>query len=195
MRTDAGGRRSGDCRTPSRNRASAASRSRRSTSAQGLRLSLRLIAQKSWPSGAPARAAAASIAVMPGSTRMSSACQRRYISPAPRTRPTPSRTRRDRRDETITDVPACRGQFKRLVGALQLDAVVAGVQRQAFARRHARDIGNIADDVGRGQPAPRSTSGVTSAESPGPRPATTSEPVIPPAPAGGPGRGTRMIAK
>jgi hypothetical protein len=51
--------------------ASTARRSRVSITAHGLRLSLRLIAQKSCPSGAPTRAAAASIAVMPGSTRMS----------------------------------------------------------------------------------------------------------------------------
>ncbi len=65
----------GGCRTPSRNRPRTASRRRFSSTAQGFRLSLRLIAQKSCPSGAPARAAAASIAVMPGSTRISSSRQ------------------------------------------------------------------------------------------------------------------------
>ena len=55
--------------------ASAASSTRRAITGQGLRLSERLMQQKSWPSGAPARAAAASMAVMPGSTWISSACQ------------------------------------------------------------------------------------------------------------------------
>ena len=52
--------------------APAAASSRRSISSQGLRLSDSEIAQKSWPSGAPTRAATASIAVTPGTIATSS---------------------------------------------------------------------------------------------------------------------------
>ena len=44
-----------------------------SITSQGLRLSESEIAQKSWPSGAPSRAAAACMAETPGNTRMSRA--------------------------------------------------------------------------------------------------------------------------
>ena len=43
------------------------------------------MAQKSWPSGAPARAAAASIAVTPGSTRMERSCSSGFVSSASNT--------------------------------------------------------------------------------------------------------------
>ncbi len=76
--------------------APAAARSRCSTVGHGLRLSDSEIAQKSWPSGAPSRAAAASRAEMPGTTSMSSAA-RRGGPPPPRTPPPPCRTPRDRR--------------------------------------------------------------------------------------------------
>ena len=55
-----------DCRARCTKPAPAAASSRRSISSHGLRLSDSDSAQKSWPSGAPIRAATASIAVMPG---------------------------------------------------------------------------------------------------------------------------------
>ena len=64
-----------DCRARSTKPAPAAASSRRSISSQGLRLSDSDSAQKSWPSGAPIRAATASIAVMPGTNATSSARQ------------------------------------------------------------------------------------------------------------------------
>ncbi len=51
--------------------ASAAARMRLSIVSQGVSRSDSEIAQKSWPSGAPARAAAACMAEMPGATTIS----------------------------------------------------------------------------------------------------------------------------
>jgi hypothetical protein len=75
----------------------AAASSRRSIKSHGLRLSDSDSAQKSWPSGAPIRAATASIAVMPGTMVTSSARQLPARLRSPRRPPPPWRRRRDRR--------------------------------------------------------------------------------------------------
>ncbi len=158
------------CRARCTNPAAAAARSRSSTTGQGLRLSDSEIAQKSCPSGAPSRAAAASRAEMPGTTSMSSARQRRMGL---------HRLEHRRRHAEHPGVAARHdrhpapggGQRQRVPGAVQLDAVVRGVPRLARPHRQ-RGPGRGRSRPGRSRRQRRRRGGASSAGSPGPRPTT-----------------------
>ena len=106
--------------------------------AQGFRLSESEMAQKSPPSGAPTSAAAASIAVTPGSTRMSSVAPRR-IAGLDRL----EHRRRHGEHAGIAarhdrDLAARRGERQRMARAIELDAVVGGVAALVRARAGTR---------------------------------------------------------
>ena len=134
-----------DCRARSRNRALAAASSRRSISAQGLRLSDSEIAQKSWPSGAPMRAATASIAVMPGTTLESSARQLGGpASIASHTAAAMAKTPGSPPDTTATFAPCAAW---RSAGAARAPSsrLSEAWRRLTRARRHAIEIGPVAD--------------------------------------------------
>ena len=111
------------------------------------------ITQKSWPSGAPTRAAAACIAESPGTTRTST----------PANAPLPVLGRLEhggghREDARVAggddrDARAAGGELQRVARALDLDAVVAarGGAGRGRAGTRAR-YGLVADElVGRGQ--------------------------------------------
>src|SRR6185437_16004766 len=100
--------------------------------AQGLRLSESEMAQKSWPSGAPSRAAAACIAVTPGATAM-------------------SRRRHSGASWVAAGDDGYRAAFRRKLqgepGALHFLPVVAWVGALILPQAQAIEIGAIADDV------------------------------------------------
>jgi hypothetical protein len=132
-------------------KSAAARRSSRAvTTSQGLRLSESEIAQKSPPSGAPAFAAAASMAVMPGSTR--------DLSSAPAGLAGFQRLEDRRRHGEDAGIAAgddrdrlpSAASIQRMPGAVDLDAVVGGMLGLALARRHAAEIGAVADEVAGG---------------------------------------------
>ena len=107
------------------------------------------MAQKSPPSGAPTSAAAASIAVTPGSTRMSSAAPRRiarFDRLEDRRRHGEHAGIAARHDD---DLPAGRGERQRKAGAIEFDAIVRGVPALVAARGNAVEIGAVAHEVGR----------------------------------------------
>ena len=114
---------------------SAAALRRRATTSQGFRLSESDIAQKSWPSGAPSRAAAACIALMPGATSM--------VEVAPCRLAALDRLEHRRRHREYAgiaarddgDVAPFGGQAQRMARALDLVAIVAGMA--ASGRRAA----------------------------------------------------------
>ena len=102
--------------------------------------------QKSWPSGAPARAAATCIADTPGTTRTGRRAEALAIA----------------LDRLVDggrhgeDAGVARGddgharaaerELERLARALELDAVVARAALLAAARRHASEVGRVADE-------------------------------------------------
>ena len=138
--------------------AASAACKRRSITAQGFRLSDNEMAQKSPPSGAPTRAAAASIAVMPGSTVIGTARQAGSPSSASNTAAAMAKTPGSPPDTTATRFPcAARSSAKR--GALQLDPVVGGMAALARLGRDAVEIGAVADEIGRVAPAPAAPPG------------------------------------
>ena len=140
------------CTARSRSRLDAAAISRRCTTGQGFRLSDSEMAQKSCPSGAPIRAAAANIAEMPGTTSISSARQagsaaldrlehrarhartRRDRRPTPRRRAAPRRptTARARARSRSSAVVRRRGVAGRRLGATRRDT---GHSRPGRSRR------------------------------------------------------------
>ena len=106
--------------------------------AQALRLSDSEMAQKSPPSGAPTSAAAASIAVTPGSTRMSSVAPRR-IAGLDRF----EHRRRHGEHAGIAarydgDLAAGGGKRQRVTRAIELDAIVGSMAALAVARAGTR---------------------------------------------------------
>ena len=108
------------------------------------------MAQKSCPSGAPIRAAAANMAEMPGITSMSSA--RHAGGPASiasNTALAMANTPASPDDTTATSRPGG-GQCQRVAGAVQFLAVVGGVADLAVAQGTARQIGAVADQIGGG---------------------------------------------
>ena len=177
-RTGAGGWPSAGCRTPWRNRPRAASRRRRSTRSKGFRLSDRLIAQKSWPKrrAGPRRRRQhrgdagqhADIEAVGSAGAASSAS-----NTAEAMAKTPGSP-----DETTTT----RAPFGRHVAAHgRRGQSRPGCRRGAASARRAGRRGRhrgYSPPHRSPRPAPRVTSGVTSASAPGPRPATTSQPVI-----------------
>src|SRR5580693_4103060 len=114
--------------------APAAASIRCSINGHGLRLSDSEIAQKSWPSGAPIRAATASIAVMPGMIATSSA--RQLSGPASISSQIAAAHHGDAR--------ALRRVTERGGGACALLTVVRRVAVLAGAHRHAVEIGSVA---------------------------------------------------
>ena len=122
----------------------AAASSRRSISSQGLRLSDSDSAQKSWPSGAPIRAATASIAVMPGTNgdiERAPAFRAGFDFLAYRGRHGEHAgiaARHDRDARALRRMPQRRG------GARALFAIVGRMPGLAGARRHAIEIGPVA---------------------------------------------------
>ena len=106
------------------------------------------MAQKSPPSGAPTSAAAASIAVTPGSTLMSSSRQAGSpLSTASNTAAAMANTPGSPPDTTATWRPEAASDSA-MPRAIELDAIVGGVAALAGARRHAVEIGTVAHEVG-----------------------------------------------
>ena len=115
---------------------------------QALRLSESEIAQKSPPSGAPTSAAAASIAVTPGSTLMSRS--RHAGSPdstASNTAAAMANTPGSPPDTTATWRPDS-GKRQREPRAIEFDAIVRSVAALVVARGNAVEIGTVAHEVG-----------------------------------------------
>ena len=108
------------------------------------------MAQKSPPSGAPTRAAAASIAVMPGSTWMSSLRQSgiAVLEGFEHRRCHGEDARIAAGDNG--DVRTLRREIEREARAIKLDPVVGGMAALARALGHAVDIGAVADEIGGG---------------------------------------------
>ena len=106
--------------------------------------------QKSWPSGAPMRAAAASMAETPGTTVMSMSFQ----AGAARLDRLEDRARHGEHAGIAggddRDGLALSGKLERLAGAGKLLAIVGGVAALAGTLRHTGKIGRIADEIGRG---------------------------------------------
>ena len=84
------------------------------------------MAQKSWPSGAPSLAAAACIAETPGETAISSSSHRGLSSIASNTAAAMANTPGSPPETTATARPSA-ASVKRKPGAVQFEAIVAGV--------------------------------------------------------------------
>ena len=127
---------------------SAAARRRRSRIDQGFRLSESEMAQKSCPSGAPSRAAAACIAETPGATEYFETAPRRIVlDRLEDSRRHGENARIAARDDG--DVEAVGGKLQREPGAVELVAVVARMDALAGRELEVLDIGRVADDVAR----------------------------------------------
>ena len=162
---------------------SAAALRRRSTIAHGFRLSESDMAQKSWPSGAPSRAAAACIAETPGDHGDVERAPAGSSSIASNNAAAIAKTPGSPPETTATSRPSP-ARRERKPGAGEFVAIVARMARAVRSRSASRvDIGRIADDVGCGCDRGGGLGRHPSA-GPGPSP-TIAEPVRsrPPAPA------------
>ena len=115
---------------------------------QALRLSDSEMAQKSPPSGAPTSAAAASMAVTPGSTLMSRSTPRRVAGLdrlEHRRRHGEHAGIAARHDD---DLAARGGERQSVPRAFELDAVVGGMAALAGPLRHTVEIGTVAHEIG-----------------------------------------------
>ena len=106
------------------------------------------MAQKSWPSGAPSRAAAACIAVTPGATWMSSVQPLRIVFHGLEHR------RRHREHARIAagndgDRTALGRKLQRKPGAIHFNPIVAGVSALVRSQCEPLHIGAVADNIGR----------------------------------------------
>ena len=149
----------------------------RSITSQGLRLSESEIAQKSPPSGAPSARAAASIAVMPGSTaiverrqagvaRLDRLEHRRRHAKTPGSPPDTTATRRP--------APPVASACARASTSTRLSDACRRLTRRAPARGRDRDRNRRGRSPLRARPAPR---GVSQRGVAGPRPTTVSRPL------------------
>ena len=117
--------------------------------AQGFRLSDSDSTQKSWPSGAPARAAAACAAEIPGITTSSTPCQAGSSERCSASRPrSPSRTPPDRRTTRSRPSGRAPANASAMPRPVHFRAIVGGVDRLPVAERAGHpQIGRVADDV------------------------------------------------
>ena len=166
-----------DCRARSRSRRRPRRRAGARSASHGLRLSESDSAQKSWPSGAPTRAATASIAVTPGTmvdVERAPGCRSRLDLLAHRRRHGEHAgiAARHQRDAGALRRVAQRGR-----GARAFLAVVGRMPALAGTRRHAIEIGAVA--VKRVAPRERGLRlrRERSGASPGPSPITASRPL------------------
>ena len=105
------------------------------------------MAQKSPPSGAPTSAAAASIAVTPGSTRISSPRQAGSpLSTASKTADAMANTPGSPPETTTTCRP-CAARESACMRPLEFDPVIGGVPALIARHRHTIEIGSVADEV------------------------------------------------
>ena len=136
------------CRARSRNRPRAPLASAARSPSQGLRLSESEMAQKSPPSGAPTRAAAASIAVMPGSTVIGRRARPDRRSSASNTAAAMANTPGSPPETTATRRPsAARPSAKRARSSST--RLSEAWRRWPGGAGHAVEIGAVADEIGR----------------------------------------------
>ena len=106
------------------------------------------MAQKSWPSGAPSRAAAACIAVTPGADRdVEIEPSRILFDRLEHRRRHGENARVAARDDR--DRAPFRRELEREAGAIEFGAIVAGVGALVCPQGQAVEIRAIADDVAR----------------------------------------------